>query len=324
MATIAICIVKRNQAPESVSEGNAHTLCRRARRQRADRDDDNRDRREYARVGKPLFRPTGHCCGHTLESDCIVGCRGCQVLLTVQFASSWSPTLRVIKHAVHKPALPQPVFECGPHRFEYRALAAVESPTDVAPAQRAASVPFRSAGEITLRDNGPIRSPDFCGASSVSTNTRAWRKQSSSASRHLRREASDKIEMRSRFQPRAAYDRLGGERRAAHDIRARHAVRQTGDNGRIETFASQLLHESRGRFRIDVPDLDMCDWQLASIRADGTRLATRPAPNSTMCEESSRARKVVVSAEAAAVRREVISLPSICASGSPVPASYST
>jgi len=51
--------------------------------------------------------------------------------------------------------------------------------------------------------------------------------------------------------------------------------------------------------------------------------ATRPAPTTRSLRESARARYEAASAEAATVRREVISLPSITDNGSPVRASNS-
>jgi hypothetical protein len=61
-----------------------------------------------------------------------------------------------------------------------------------------------------------------------------------------------------------------------------------------------------------------------TVRIAGARCcATRPLPSTSRREASPRARKLAARAEAAAVRREVISLPSSCASGSPVRASNS-
>jgi hypothetical protein len=58
--------------------------------------------------------------------------------------------------------------------------------------------------------------------------------------------------------------------------------------------------------------------------AAGSMRAMRPVPSTSSRRASCRARNDAPSADAAAVRRAVISLPSIIASGTPVRASYST
>src|SRR3954463_4530129 len=98
------------------------------------------------------------------------------------------------------------VFECGPHRFEYRALAAVESPTDVAPAQGGErTVQVRRRNHVARQRPNQVPGLLRC---LVRIDKHACVAETIVVSlAHLRREASDKIEMRSRFQPRAAYDR---------------------------------------------------------------------------------------------------------------------
>ena len=170
---------------------------------------------------------------------------------------------------------------------------------------------------------GPSRSPLFCNASLVSTNSLAPAKQASSASRIL----GVKLPIKSRWLP--------GLSQAPWTTGAVASVAQLTTSARATAAARSLAtlaskppsrSSSTSAFACDACRAHTCTASIGKTwrNASGTRAATRPAPTTSRRLELRRANIEAANAEAATVRRAVISLPSIWASGSPVRASYST
>ena len=137
---------------------------------------------------------------------------------------------------------------------------------------------------------------------------------------HGRREGADQVEVARAAQPAAAHQRLGGEGRAADDVglgdRGLDARRRLG----LEAERRQLLCQRGGARRQRAQTVTRSIGRTTRC-ASGSSRAMRPAPIIARWRARGARARMPASADVAAVRRAVISSPSIQASGTPVVAS---
>ena len=233
-------------------------------------------------------------------------------------ASRWSSSAFELSAALAKPRARggRQILERAADRLEHRALVGRAAPRPLAP---------RTAGQCALdrlqrhRAGGDgVEQVAGLGRRLVGVDVDAGAGEAGVIGlAHRRREAADQVQVAARRQPVPAHQRLGRQRRAADDVGApRRPPRDRRPPARPSRPAA-IRRPGPARLRAggSTPGSRGSAARSRGPPAAGARRG--PVPSTSSRRASSRARNDAPSAEAAAVRWAVISLPSIAPAARP-------